>query len=159
MVVSNTNEEALKVLADLKVAPELFEKIAEERSVDYSKSKAGDLGLVGKDDTAPEIFKAASKLKPGQFTTKPVKYYTKYSICRIDDKIKAEIKTLDQVKSQISGQIQKERQQALYEGLLKRLKDEAKIEYFIETPETEQPQEKPEIKPEPKTNKPPKSGK
>jgi peptidyl-prolyl cis-trans isomerase C len=149
-IVAGTEDEAKKMIAELKATPDSFGAIAAKRSLDASKDQGGDLGLVNKDQVAPEVFKAASGLKAGKFTTKPVKYFTQYAIYRIDDKIKAGVRDFQQVQAQISGQLQKERQQALYDGLLKRLKEESKIEYLIEVPEPAKMEEKPVEKPEPK---------
>jgi len=149
-IVAGTEDEAKKMIAELKATPDSFGAIAAKRSLDASKDQGGDLGLVNKDQVAPEVFKAASGLKAGKFTTKPVKYFAQYAIYRIDDKIKAGVRDFQQVQAQISGQLQKERQQALYDGLLKRLKEEAKIEYLIEVPEPAKMEEKPVEKPEPK---------
>lgn len=162
-IVSATEDDAKNIIKELASAPDSFEVIAGKKSLDASKDKNGDMGLVSKDDVAPEIYKAASALKPGKFTTKPVKYFTRYYIYLVEDKIKAGVRDFDQVKAQISGQLQRERQQSLYEGLLKRIKDAAKIEYLEEPAKTEQPEPKPEekkeVKPEVKTKKPPKPGK
>jgi len=149
-IVTGTADEAKKIIEEIKAAPESFSAIAGKRSLDASKDKGGDLGLVAKGDLSPEIFKAASGLKAGKYTTKPVKYFAKYAIYRIDDKTKAGVRDFQQVQAQISGQLQKERQQALYDGLLKRLKEEAKIEYLIEAPEPVKMEDKPVEKPEPK---------
>ncbi|MDQ7799433.1 MAG: peptidylprolyl isomerase [Candidatus Edwardsbacteria bacterium] len=149
-IVAGTEDEAKKIIAELKAAPDSFGAIAAKRSLDASKDQGGDLGLVTKDQVAPEVFKAASGLKAGKFTTKPVKHFAQYAIYRIDDQIKAGVRDFKQVQAQISGQLQKERQQALYDGLLNRLKEEAKIEYLIEAPEPANMEEKPVEKPEPK---------
>jgi|GEM_PF-1380278 len=149
-IVTTTEEDAKNIIKELNSFPDSFEAIAGKKSMDASKDKKGDLGLVSKDDSYPEIFKVASTLKPGKFSSKPVKYYTRYNIYLVEDKIKAGVKEFDQVKAQISGQIQRERQQALYDGLLKRIKDAAKIEYLEETSQIEQPKDKSEEKPESK---------
>jgi parvulin-like peptidyl-prolyl isomerase len=143
-IVLGTEEEAKAVISEAKISPDSFGVIAGRKSLDISKNNGGNLGLVANDDVAPEVFKAASSLKAGKFTLKPVKYFSKYAIYRIDDKIKAGVKDFEQVKSQIAGQMQKERQQSLYEGLLKRLKDEAKIEYLDNDPGKESIENKPE---------------
>ncbi len=150
-IVAGTEDEAKKIIAEIKASPDSFGAIAGKRSLDASKDQGGDLGLVAKDEVAPEIFKAATGLKAGKFTAKPVKYYAKYTIYRIDDKIKAGVKDFAQVQVQITGQLQKDRQQALYDGLLKRLKDEAKIEYFLDAPEADKTEGKPVENPEPAT--------
>ncbi len=159
-IVVGSEEEAKKIIDEVKASPDSFPVIAAKRSLDASKEQGGDLGLVGKDQLAPEVYAAAKGLKDGKYHPKPVKYFTRFTIYRIDDKIKAGVRDLDQVKGQIAGQLQKERQQALYEGLIKRLKDEAKIEYLIDIPETPENQpEKPAVKPQPQGKPAPKQKK
>lgn len=148
-IIADSEEAAKKIIDEIKASPDSFPAIAAKRSLDASKERGGDLGLVDKDQLAPEVYAAAKGLKAGKHHPKPVKYHARFTIYRIDDKIKAGVRNLDQVKGQIAGQLQKERQQALYEGLIKRLKDEAKIEYLIEGPEAVEKQpEKPAGKPQ-----------
>jgi peptidyl-prolyl cis-trans isomerase C len=147
-IVLNTEEEAQKLISEIKANPSQFDSLAGKRSSDAStRDKAGDLGMVAKGDVNEDVWKAAQKLKDGGFTMAPVKYYTQYAIYKIEDKTPAGYKALDQVKSQISSQLSRDRQKTSFEQLMERLKSAAKIEYPEESQEkAPQPEPKPEEK-------------
>lgn len=131
-IVVNSAEEAAKLLDSLKAQPQAFDSLARLKSIDPSKEKGGDLGLVARGDIDDAVFGAAAKLKVGAYTSKPVEFFAKFAVIKIEDKIPAGMKPLDQVRAQISGNIQRERQKSLYEKFLADLKARAKIEYPAE---------------------------
>jgi parvulin-like peptidyl-prolyl isomerase len=143
-IVLNNPEDAAKLAAALATDPAAFDSLAKTMSVDPSKDKAGDIGFVAKGEIDAGVFTAAAKLrKPGDITAAPVTFHAKYAVFKVDEKIPAGVKPLDQVKAQISGAMFSERQRANYEGLLARIKGAAKIEY----PKPEAPADAPK-KPE-----------
>jgi len=145
-ILLNTEEDAAKALGELKADAGKFDSLVAKSSVDIStKDKLGNLGLVAKGEVEETVFQAASKLKPGAIAPKPVKVYTKYVVLKVEERIAAGMKSLDQAKAQIAGTISKERQKALYEGFLKDIKAKAKIEYPAE-PAPQESAPKPEKK-------------
>ncbi len=138
-IVVRSSDEAAKILDSLKANPESFDSLAFKNSTDPSKDKCGDLGLVARGEVDEAVYAAAAKLKPGAYTKQPVALYTKYAVFKIEEKIPASIKPLDQVRSQISSTISRERQKGLYEKYLQDIKAKAKIEYPVE-PSGEAPQ-------------------
>jgi peptidyl-prolyl cis-trans isomerase C len=147
-IVLNSEEEAQKVITEIKANPGQFDSLAGKRSADAdTKDKAGDLGLIAKSGINENIWKAAQKLKDGAYTEAPVKYYTQYAIYKIEDKTPESYKPLDLVKSQISSQFSRDRQKANFDQLMERLKSAAKIEYPEEpTDKAAQPEQKQEEK-------------
>ncbi len=131
MVLKNASE-ATKILDSLKANPGAFDSLAFKNSIDPSKEKHGDLGLVAKGEVDEAVYAAAAKLKPGAYTRKPVELHTKYAIFKIEDRIPSSVKPLDQVRSQISGKLARERQKEVYEKYMEDLKARAKIEYPAE---------------------------
>lgn len=131
-IVVKDTAEAVKLIDSLKAYPQSFDSLAQKNSIDPSKDKGGDLGLIARGEIDDAVFSAAAKLKEGAYTAKPVPFFAKYAVIKIEDKIPAGMKPLDQVRAQISGNIQRERQKALYDQFLSDLKAKAKIEYPAE---------------------------
>ncbi|HTY08371.1 MAG TPA: peptidylprolyl isomerase [Candidatus Edwardsbacteria bacterium] len=129
-IVLNGEDEATKLAATLAAAPATFDSTAAAVSVDPTRDKGGDLGFVTKNDVDEAVFKAAAKLKTkGDITAQPVKFYAKYSVFKVEDKIPAGVKKFDEVKGQLSGTLFSQKQRTNYDDLMKRIKDAAKIEY------------------------------
>lgn len=128
-ILVNTTAEASKVLEALKADPAAFDSLARHGSVDPSKDRGGDLGLVAKGGVDDAVFAAASKLKPGSHSPKPVEVRTKYAVLKVEEHTPAGMKPLDQVRAQISGTMSRERQKAVYEKFMADLKAKARIEH------------------------------
>ncbi len=130
-IVAGSAAEASRISAALAADHTAFDSLASSVSIDpATKEKAGDLGFVSKKDIDENVFKAAAKLrKPGDIAAKPVLFHAKHAVVKVEDKIPAGIKTLDQVKGQISSQLFSDRQRKNYEDLLTRIKGAAAIEY------------------------------
>jgi parvulin-like peptidyl-prolyl isomerase len=136
-IVVKTMAEATKLLEALQADAAGFDSLARKNSIDPSKDKGGDLGLVAKGEVEEAVFAAAARLKPGAYTRKPVELHTKFAVFKVEDKIPSSIKPLDQVRGQISGNLARERQKAVYEKYMEDLKARAKIEYPAEPAQPE----------------------
>jgi len=78
---------ARSVLAELSSRPDLFEKLARERSDCASKSSGGRLGQLAAGDAVPEFEAALLALEPGQTTATPVATRFGFHIIRLDARI------------------------------------------------------------------------
>jgi peptidyl-prolyl cis-trans isomerase C len=140
-ILVETEDEAKKILADLKKGAD-FLAIAKEKSKDPgSKENGGDLGFFGKDQMVPEFANAAFKLDKGQLS-EPVKSQFGWHIIRLDDKRKKQAPTFDQVKDQIQTFVQRRAQAEM----ITKLRESAKIERLDAKPEAK-PDAKPADKP------------
>jgi peptidyl-prolyl cis-trans isomerase C len=136
-ILVETEDEAKKILADLKKGGD-FAAIAKEKSKDPgSKENGGDLGFFGKDQMVAEFADAAFKLNKGQLS-EPVKSQFGWHIIRVDDKRKKQPPEFDKVKDQLQTFVQRRAQAEM----ITKLRDSAKIERLDAKPET-----KPDAKP------------
>lgn len=129
-ILVETEEEAKKILADLKKGAD-FLAIAKEKSKDPgSKENGGDLGFFGKEQMVPEFANAAFALNKGQLS-EPVKSQFGWHIIRVDDKRKKQPPTFDQVKDQIQTFVQRRAQAEM----ITKLRQDAKIERLDAKPD------------------------
>jgi peptidyl-prolyl cis-trans isomerase C len=129
-ILVETEDEAKKILADLKKGAD-FLAIAKEKSKDPgSKENGGDLGFFGKEQMVPEFANAAFKLDKGQLSD-PVKSQFGWHIIRVDDKRKKQPPEFDKVKDQIQTFVQRRAQAEM----ITKLRESAKIERLDAKPE------------------------
>jgi peptidyl-prolyl cis-trans isomerase C len=140
-ILVETEDEAKKILADLKKGAD-FVAIAKEKSKDPgSKENGGDLGFFSKEQMVPEFAEAAFKLNKGQLS-EPVKSQFGWHLIRVDDKRKKQPPEFDKVKDQIQTFVQRRAQAEM----ITKLRESAKIERLDAKPETK-PETKPDAKP------------
>ncbi|MDT3684801.1 MAG: peptidylprolyl isomerase [Pseudorhodoplanes sp.] len=140
-ILVETEDEAKKILADLKKGAD-FVAIAKEKSKDPgSKENGGDLGYFSKDQMVPEFAEAAFKLNKGQLS-EPVKSQFGWHVIRVDDKRKKQPPEFDKVKDQIQTFVQRRAQAEM----ITKLRESAKIERLDAKPETK-PNARPGDKP------------
>ena len=117
--------EAKDIITKLKVDPDVFEKLAKERSLDAgSKAQGGELGWFDLSAIAPEFGAATSKLEKGKFTETPVQTQFGYHVILLEDSKPIEAPPLEEVKPRLSQQLQ----QQDWEKQLEALKAKTKIE-------------------------------
>lgn len=140
-ILVETEDEAKKILADLKKGGD-FLAMAKEKSKDPgSKENGGDLGFFGKEQMVPEFAEAAFKLNKGQLS-EPVKSQFGWHVIRVDDKRKKQPPEFDKVKDQIQTFVQRRAQAEM----ITKLRESAKIERLDAKPDTK-PDAKPADKP------------
>lgn len=140
-ILVETEDEAKKILADLKKGAD-FVAIAKEKSKDPgSKENGGDLGYFSKEQMVPEFAEAAFKLNKGQLS-EPVKSQFGWHVIRVDDKRKKQPPEFDKVKDQIQTFVQRRAQAEM----ITKLRESAKIERLDAKPETKS-ETKPDAKP------------
>lgn len=138
-ILVETEDEAKKILADLKKGAD-FVAIAKEKSKDPgSKENGGDLGFFSKEQMVPEFAEAAFKLNKGQLS-EPVKSQFGWHVIRVDDKRKKQPPEFDKVKDQIQTFVQRRAQAEM----ITKLRESAKIERLDAKPDANvKPGEKP----------------
>ena len=99
--------DAKAMIAKLKKKPDLFDKLAKEKSKDTnSGANGGDLGWFDLSRMVPEFGAAVSKLEKGKMTEEPVKTQYGYHIIVLEDVRPIEPPPLDQVKPGLTQQLQ-----------------------------------------------------
>jgi peptidyl-prolyl cis-trans isomerase C len=123
-ILVETEDQAKKVLADLKKGAK-FEDIAKKESKDPgSGANGGDLDWASPKGFVPEFSEAMTKLGKGETTAAPVKSQFGYHIIRVDDIRDVQLPSFEEVKPQIVQQLQQQRLQA-YQA---QLRAKAKVE-------------------------------
>ena len=105
-ILVKDKKEAEKLINELKALhgkalEEKFAKLAKEYSIGPSKVNGGELGWFDPKQMVPEFSKAASALKPGQITLKPVHTRFGYHIILVEGKQTNAYMPFNKVKAQI----------------------------------------------------------
>ena len=104
-----------------------FISLAKEKSEGPSSANGGDLGWFSAEKMVPSFSKAAFALKKGSYTKKPVKTQFGYHIIYLDDKKKANVKKLSEIKDKIKQSLQQQKFAGKIKEVLKKLRDKARI--------------------------------
>ena len=137
--------DAKAIIVKLKKNPDLFEKLAKEKSKDTaSGANGGDLGWFDLSRMVPEFGAAVSKLEKGKMTEEPVKTQYGYHVILLEDSRPIEPPPFEEVKPGLTQQLQ---QQALKKHL-EDIKAKAKI-VIIEVPAAVVPEAAPAATPAP----------
>jgi peptidyl-prolyl cis-trans isomerase C len=105
---------------------EPFAKVAEELSIDPSKSRGGDIGFFSKGQVIPEFEEAAMKLKVGEISG-VVQTPLGYHIILLSEKKPAHQKPLEEVKDQIHQGLQGQQGQQAVQSVIQELRSKAQI--------------------------------
>lgn len=120
---------ALKVLADIKAAPNTFAALAKKYSKDtVSVAKGGDLGWPT-GAYPPEFQKAIDQAPAGQLIPNLVHTSSGWHIIKVIEKRGESVKPFSAVKDQVRQAVLQQKQGDAYQKLLAQLKKAAKIEY------------------------------
>ncbi|MBJ7896484.1 peptidyl-prolyl cis-trans isomerase [Bacillus atrophaeus] len=134
-IVVKDQEEANRVLKDLKGGSS-FEAVAAERSTDrYTSPYGGDLGFVTEaQDSIPAAYiTEARTLKENEWSTEPIKVSKGYAIIQLKEKLNARTFTYEEVKDQIKRQIAMD--QLGDKATVKTLWKEADVSWFYDDEE------------------------
>lgn len=134
-IVVKDQEEANRVLKDLKGGSS-FEAVAAERSTDrYTSPYGGDLGFVTEaQDSIPAAYiTEARMLKENEWSAEPIKVSKGYAIIQLKEKLNARTFTYDEVKDQIKRQIAMD--QLGDKATVKTLWKEADVSWFYDDEE------------------------
>lgn len=123
-VLLSSEEDAAKVLADVKKDPKKFETIAKEKSIDPSaKENSGNLGCFTRDRMVPEFSAAAFKARKGQIEG-PVRSNFGFHVIMVDDIRAGKVPGYDEVE-----QYAKEAYRSkLVQDLIQDLRKKSKVE-------------------------------
>lgn len=124
-ILVEKEEDAKKIIADLKKDPKKFEEIAKKQSKDPgSGANGGDLDWATASSYVPEFAQAMIKLNKGQMTPEPVKTQFGYHIIKLEDTREAQLPKLEEVKPQIAQQLQQQKLAKFQEELRAKAKVE-----------------------------------
>ncbi len=108
-----TKGEAQKLIAKIKKGGD-FAKLATENSLrTYAKAKGGDLGFFG-EKRYPELFAAAKTLKAGEVYPEPISFQGKFSVIKLVETKKPQIKEFDSVKRIIKNKLRSKMRKEAY---------------------------------------------
>jgi peptidyl-prolyl cis-trans isomerase C len=125
-ILVKTEEEAQAILEQLK-AGEDFSEIAKTKSTGPSAAQGGDMELISKGSTIPEIDEAVFALNIGELTD-IIKSDYGFHILKVTEKKPESIKTLEEVKDEIMQTLLPEKQKDAFDNLLTELKSKVEIE-------------------------------
>ncbi|MDP4161700.1 MAG: peptidyl-prolyl cis-trans isomerase [Bacillota bacterium] len=128
-IVVNSMAEAKKAVKELSGGSS-FRALAMERSIDeFSSNLGGDIGFVSDEDERypAQYIKEAKKLKKGQWS-KPIKTDQGYAIILLQDKVKGQTYSYQDVKNQIRRQIALDQMKTPVTA--RTFWDEAKVNWF-----------------------------
>ncbi len=120
-ILVKDEDEAKKILADIKAGVISFEDAAKEYSSCPSKENGGNLGEFGKGQMVPEFENAAFNMEVGAIS-EPVKTSFGYHLIKLIEKNESKLPTLDEVKDQLKEMLITEKQQKAYESKINQLK-------------------------------------
>lgn len=151
-IMVKTEEEAQKILKQLKTGAD-FKKLAQENTIrTYAKNNGGDLGFIAKSNY-PELFDAAFQLKVGQLSG-PIHLLQSpvgegYSVIKLVEKTEQRQKTLKEVEPQVEGAATYEKKNAAYQQWLAQARektqikiDQSGLQAAVKMVEKEMPEEK-----------------
>ncbi|BCD61814.1 peptidylprolyl isomerase [Nitratiruptor sp. YY08-26] len=131
-ILVKSEKEAKDIINELKKTPkdklkEKFIELAKTKSVGPSGKRGGDLGYFKQGQMVKPFSDAAFSLKPGEFTTQPVKTQFGYHIIYVEDKKPASTVPFAQVKEKIKSQLKMQKFQKVIKSEAEKLKKSAKI--------------------------------
>jgi peptidyl-prolyl cis-trans isomerase C len=121
-ILMKTKAEAMAVIADIKRGAD-FAAVAKAKSTGPSGRNGGDLGYFGFKQMVPPFSKAAFALKPGEYTTEPVKTQFGWHVIKVEDRRVAGSQNYEQA----SQKIRQDLSQQAYKDTLAGLRAKAKI--------------------------------
>lgn len=124
-ILVNDEEAAEKALSRVK-GGEPFAKVAQEVSVDPSRSNGGDIGFFSKGQVIPEFEEACRKLKPGEVSG-VVKSTLGYHIILLTEKREARERPLEEVRDRIRRGLEQQQRQRHLEQVVQGLRSKAQI--------------------------------
>ena len=123
LIVTSTEDEAKAILARLNKG-ESFEKMAEQSSIDPSKTRGGDVGWVLPAQILPAISNVLVNLKKGSVAVAPIRTQAGWNIIKLEDQRSYQAPGLNEAKNDIR-QALAQQQRA---DFVKRLREGAKVQ-------------------------------
>lgn len=124
-ILVETEDEAKKLLADIKSKAISFEEAAKSKSIDPgSGAKGGDLGWAPSDIYVAEFGEAVQKQKKGELSQAPVQSDFGWHIIQVDDVRDVEFPEFEEVKPQIEEMQRKQQLSDYQQSLMSKAKVE-----------------------------------
>ncbi|EOD00345.1 peptidylprolyl isomerase [Caldisalinibacter kiritimatiensis] len=122
-ILVNTEEQAQKILAEVKNGKD-FTELAKEKSQDPGTASAGgDLGYFNKGDMVPEFDRVAFSLEPGEISG-IVKTQFGFHIIKVEDRLDS----FEELKEIVIEDMENQK----YSNKLNELRENAEVEIFVE---------------------------
>jgi parvulin-like peptidyl-prolyl isomerase len=127
-ILVETEEEANKLLLQLKEGLTDFAELAKEKSIGPSAPSGGDLGFFARGQMVKEFEDTAFSLEPGEISG-VVKTQFGYHIIKCEEKKEEYSPTFEEAKERISNTLRNQRENEAISTLISKLKEEAVIVY------------------------------
>lgn len=114
-------DEAVNVVDQLNNGAS-FEELAQEFSLDMTKSRGGDVGYFTYGQMVPEFEDACVKLNVGEIVSAPIKTQFGYHIIKLTDRKAPASLEFDQVKDRIEQSLANNKRRKVFDGLVSNLK-------------------------------------
>lgn len=122
-ILLKEEDEAKKVLQEIKSGTITFEEAAKKYSTCPSKEQNGDLGYFQTNQVVPEFGEVASKLKKGEISS-PVQSQFGWHIIRLEDTKPGKIRSFEEVKSQVESNLLRDKRAQVYSEETEKLRKE-----------------------------------
>ncbi len=126
----HTDDEARKMAEDIIIQLDQgqdFAELAGQKSEDSTTKTNGGLYTFTEGETVQEFSDAATALKEGEYTEKPVKTDYGYHLIKLEKIIPASQKSFDETKQQIADHLSGQAKQAKFDQFMQEAKDKAAI--------------------------------
>ncbi|MFH0702546.1 MAG: peptidylprolyl isomerase [bacterium] len=128
--INKAKAKAEQILAKVKANPASFGDLAKKNSEDASTAeKGGDLGFFSKEEMVPQFSKVAFSITPGQISD-IVKSDFGFHIIKVNDRKRAGITPLVEVKKEIEQYIREQKKMQALQKLLESTKNNTEITYL-----------------------------
>ena len=126
-ILVNTRQESDAILSQLR-AGAAFETLAQQRSIDTTAGRGGDLGFLSKDEMNPAFQPVVFNLRPGDHAGPIVSSFGFHVVKMIERRPAAEQVPFEAVRDEIMHTLLLERQQRAQSELLESLKGGAQVQ-------------------------------
>lgn len=128
-ILVKEEDEAKKLLEQLKADPSKFEELAKANSTCPSGQQGGDLGKFGEGQMVPEFDSACKEAEIGKVVG-PVKTQFGYHLLRVNERTQAGTKKLEEVKEEIRSKLLPEKQKEVFTALVDEVKKEFNVKIY-----------------------------
>jgi foldase protein PrsA len=115
-----------RLLQDIRQGAD-FAEVARMHSESGSRDAGGDLGFFEEGELTESLNKAAFALNPGE-VSEVMRLETAFYILRVEEKVEAVTKTLDEVRSEVADAVYEEKMSGQMERYIRQLRERAIIE-------------------------------
>ena len=128
-ILVKEEKEANELLETLKADPSKFEDLAKEKSTCPSGKTGGDLGRFGEGQMVAEFETACKEAEIGKVFG-PVKTQFGYHVIRVNERVPAGTRKLEEVKDEIRAQLLPEKQKEVFTALVEKVKKEFNVKIY-----------------------------